>query len=104
MFGNRGPHNAILIFAIQGSMLGSIVVGLPVVPTEDVKDKIDEPEQIVYAVRCRAGTREGVFLTDLCHINAEPNPVRIMKNNLFLYLNYVLNDLTIKLSYNLFAS
>ncbi|EXM13810.1 hypothetical protein FOTG_17746 [Fusarium oxysporum f. sp. vasinfectum 25433] len=49
MFGNRGPHNAILIFAIQGSMLGSIVVGLPVVPTEDVKDKIDEPEQIVYA-------------------------------------------------------
>lgn len=56
MFGKRGPHNAILIFAIQGSMLGSIVVGLPVNPTEDVKDKVDEPEQIVYAVRCHAGT------------------------------------------------
>ncbi|EGU84442.1 hypothetical protein FOXB_05035 [Fusarium oxysporum f. sp. conglutinans Fo5176] len=56
MFGKRGPHNAILIFAIQGSMLGSIVVGLPVILTEDVKDKIDEPEQIVYAVRCHAGT------------------------------------------------
>ncbi|KAM5526418.1 hypothetical protein FOXYSP1_02462 [Fusarium oxysporum f. sp. phaseoli] len=56
MLGKCGPQKAILTFAVLGSMLGSTVVGLPVVPTEDVKNKVDEPEQIVYTVRCHAGT------------------------------------------------
>ncbi|EXL70945.1 hypothetical protein FOPG_13262 [Fusarium oxysporum f. sp. conglutinans race 2 54008] len=70
MFGKRGPHNAILIFAIQGSMLGSIVVGLPVILTEDVKDKIDEPEQIVYAAHCN-GRGHVLFNETRCPVGSD---------------------------------
>ncbi|RMJ02220.1 hypothetical protein BHE90_004947 [Fusarium euwallaceae] len=57
MVGKQGPAKSLLTFVILGSILGNVVVGLPVTPTAESKDDdVSADQEIFYSVQCEAGT------------------------------------------------
>ncbi|KAJ3458026.1 hypothetical protein MRS44_012135 [Fusarium solani] len=57
MFGKQGPAKPLLTFALLGSILGNVAVGLPVEPTADSKDDgVSKVQEIFYSVDCEPGT------------------------------------------------
>lgn len=57
MFGNQGLAKSALTFALLGSILGNVVVGLPTTPTGNGKDDdTTKIEQTFFSVQCIRGS------------------------------------------------